>query len=1209
MKAMRLCVFAVLITSFSVAIPSHAYGTEAAGFKTYSELASYYLQQRAWIAPIIPPFLPGTIEYFELQIAKGDYSFQELKDWYFPYKDGPYAYSPGGEIDQSVSDGEYLVVYEDLASSSTKIVSPSGKLLAEFKAEPWPSLSSTKEADYQRLLLNELNKRSLALWVQFRNQAEPAIGESAQFDDEGGGGMMMLMGGETELEVVGFALTNDGMAVTFAWPSSFTNRLDIYSSDGESYNGFGSWQLADVGCGTTGTNALRWLDLGQLGRGNPQNTTLRFYAAGNADIDPDGDGYSSAYEQFVLNTDPDDADTDNDGISDGPLAAGGAAGGPDPDPLNSDVLTDADGDGMDDSADTDDDNDGLLDTVETNGNDRIIPVTIAPFKVCSVLSTNPPGDDSGEEQFDISSSGRMLPYASGSDAANGYGNIHGGIYFNHDETNLYLGIAGYEKGNDPNVLILFLDTDGTNGGVTTLSGLSGNPAVLGTADNLIFGSGFTPNVAVLVGSRTVDGMNDSGWQGRGQGVYSLSPGSVGNFQGFSSTNGVLSQWGDRGTESANAGIEVALSLSALGVTQGVHISAAAIVAGGGVGNPNYRHFSSEAYGASASGFGDGATTLTGAKVYLSSQTAPEYSGPPPVDDDDVILQGYIWDVPGFIQNMSVAGSFNSWNAGSKNMTLIGHTQWEYIHYFSTPTVGAQFKFAANGNWDLNWGDNDPSGGSLPITYEAADQGGANISIPGTVSGYVRFRFNTSSQRYSIESVASGTTTGVTHSSTNFWYKNLTDQAQTGTLDRFTMIWMPPPQKSNSGRQSSGYDPFDYYDLGTYNEKGSVSTRYGSETDLKTCIDVLRSRGIRPIVDLVLNHNQNGLSGGDQFKFIYTNHDTFEKPDPAGNNSNGYYNASAVNAPFHHEYDFGRDVNIEHPYQRQGLKAWGDWVTARAGYQGYRWDLAFNIDPWFISEFLNSGLKKGRFSVLEFWEKETEGTSEEIATWLALTDYRSAIFDMPLREKLRDMCELPGNQFSISALANAGLVSRQPDWSVPFVESHDTIRPYGQDDKFGISKDKHLGYAFVLLSEGTPMVPISDYLIGPSADLDSPEDYVDDGWAGTPMKPEIDGLIDARRTYAGGSCSYLSTQNTNDLFIMKRNGNEDKPGCILVINDNDTSTLYDTGVNTGWASTNLVDLFDTNHVIQTDASGFPVSTGLNATSRSYRVYVRMGDLQP
>jgi hypothetical protein len=67
-----------------------------------------------------------------------------------------------------------------------------------------------------------------------------------------------------------------------------------------------------------------------------------------------------------------------------------------------------------------------------------------------------------------------------------------------------------------------------------------------------------------------------------------------------------------------------------------------------------------------------------------------------------------------------------------------------------------------------------------------------------------------------------------------------------------------------------------------------------------------------------------------------------------------------------------------------------------------------------------------------------------------------------------------------------------------------------------------------------------------------------------------------------------------------------PGCIFVINDNDTTTLFDTGVNTGWASTNLVDVLDTNHVVSTDSSGIPIP-GLSAPPRHYRIYIRQGDL--
>ena len=91
MQTARVFVSIAVMASLLAAVLPRVCGAETAEIKTYSELADYYLQQRAWIAPIIPPFLPDTLDYFKTQISKGDYSFQERKDWYFSYKDGPLA--------------------------------------------------------------------------------------------------------------------------------------------------------------------------------------------------------------------------------------------------------------------------------------------------------------------------------------------------------------------------------------------------------------------------------------------------------------------------------------------------------------------------------------------------------------------------------------------------------------------------------------------------------------------------------------------------------------------------------------------------------------------------------------------------------------------------------------------------------------------------------------------------------------------------------------------------------------------------------------------------------------------------------------------------------------------------------------------------------------------------------------------------------------
>jgi hypothetical protein len=64
--------------------------------------------------------------------------------------------------------------------------------------------------------------------------------------------------------------------------------------------------------------------------------------------------------------------------------------------------------------------------------------------------------------------------------------------------------------------------------------------------------------------------------------------------------------------------------------------------------------------------------------------------------------------------------------------------------------------------------------------------------------------------------------------------------------------------------------------------------------------------------------------------------------------------------------------------------------------------------------------------------------------------------------------------------------------------------------------------------------------------------------------------------------------------MKRAGNTTKPICIPVLSDRVSATLSDT-VNTGWASTNLVDALQTHFVVSTDESGNAGSSAPSAGS--------------
>jgi alpha-amylase len=56
----------------------------------------------------------------------------------------------------------------------------------------------------------------------------------------------------------------------------------------------------------------------------------------------------------------------------------------------------------------------------------------------------------------------------------------------------------------------------------------------------------------------------------------------------------------------------------------------------------------------------------------------------------------------------------------------------------------------------------------------------------------------------------------------------------------------------------GYDPYDYYDLGEFDQKGGVPTWFGSKAELLDLIESAHALGLQAYADLVFNHN----SGAD-----------------------------------------------------------------------------------------------------------------------------------------------------------------------------------------------------------------------------------------------------------------------------------------------------------------------------------------------------------
>ena len=72
----------------------------------------------------------------------------------------------------------------------------------------------------------------------------------------------------------------------------------------------------------------------------------------------------------------------------------------------------------------------------------------------------------------------------------------------------------------------------------------------------------------------------------------------------------------------------------------------------------------------------------------------------------------------------------------------------------------------------------------------------------------------------------------------------------------TAMWLPPAAKA-SGVKDEGYNIYDIWDLGEFDQQGAVETRYGTRDELEVALDALDEVGIDAYFDVVFNHRVGG----------------------------------------------------------------------------------------------------------------------------------------------------------------------------------------------------------------------------------------------------------------------------------------------------------------------------------------------------------------
>lgn len=106
---------------------------------------------------------------------------------------------------------------------------------------------------------------------------------------------------------------------------------------------------------------------------------------------------------------------------------------------------------------------------------------------------------------------------------------------------------------------------------------------------------------------------------------------------------------------------------------------------------------------------------------------------------------------------------------------------------------------------------------------------------------------------------------------NLW-NNIVEKASELADIGITALWLPPAYKGIGGKDEVGYGVYDVYDLGEFNQKGTIKTKYGSKDEYLNCIQVLNQAGIEAYADIVLNHKM----GADMLQTIPANKVDFRK---------------------------------------------------------------------------------------------------------------------------------------------------------------------------------------------------------------------------------------------------------------------------------------------------------------------------------------------
>src|SRR5258705_933010 len=292
----------------------------------------------------------------------------------------------------------------------------------------------------------------------------------------------------------------------------------------------------------------------------------------------------------------------------------------------------------------------------------------------------------------------------------------------------------------------------------------------------------------------------------------------------------------------------------------------------------------------------------------------------------------------------------------------------------------------------------------------------------------------------------------------------------------THVWLPPAYKSGKGTEEPGYAVYDLYDLGEFDQKGTVRTRYGTKQEYHDCIKAIHDNGLEVIADIVLNHkhfadekelipvqevnpdNRNEYIGGQ------TQVEAFTKFTFPGRNkkysefiwdwhcfagmdenikiylilneyANGHWQKMVEDEKGNFDFLMGKDIEFRNPYVKEELKRWGQWYIETTGINALRLDAVKHINFQFMNEWLDhlrGYFQKNFLAIGEYWRHDVV----HLLNYIDATEGRVQLFDVPLHFNFY-IAATQGPDYDMRKIFDNTLVKAKPELAITFVDNHDT----------------------------------------------------------------------------------------------------------------------------------------------------------------------------